>query len=171
LKNLSVKELKTASEKLKKLFPRRVDWPGSTFFETANKFKSRGYEHILGAFPQTIDNDLLLRMANAHLAGDGGSASLQPQNHLVRNLNRNVPTQFDYQAIFDRFLECCTDESICFSMKTGGCTGFWGIGEPTHFDIYRIAEQVITIGHGEDCSVNLDGKDISKVLDVVFPQA
>jgi hypothetical protein len=170
-KDLSAQETEIAVKHMTATKLKRLDWPGVTFHETAKKFASRGYDHILGSFPQTIDNDLLLRLANSHLAGEAGSAILSPHPHLLRNVSRVVKSPDDYQALFDKFLSCCTDESVCFSLKTANSPGFWGLGETVHFDPWRIAENVITVGHGEECNADLNLADIQKVLNNLFVHA
>lgn len=169
--NLKADQQKMVLKKMGATPLKRLDWPGTSFIKTAEDFaKNRGYgEHLkFDGTPFTMDRDLILRLAQEHIKKSGsGLANLNPDSNKLRTLNRVVSNNSDYARLFDDFLACCVDESICFSLDTQlSPAGLWGMGLVVgQFDLNRIAEHVATVGNGPQYTFDLKTEPLAEVLE------
>lgn len=148
---------------------KHLDWPGNSFLETVEYFRtSKGYS---SAFPKNktfnVSIEAISRVVHEHLQKKlNHHVSLMADRTLMPKLNKTVTCENDLVNLFDSFLSSCSLISLSsvFQLDVNS-SGFYSFTKPAKFDLTSIAEHVITLGNGQGFDHDVSAKgSIKEVL-------
>jgi hypothetical protein len=168
---------------------RLQEWPSLGFKETLLSFGKKGWSHVIPEHsgdeprPSFIVNPQLLMMAiTEHIQKRFGPNTIVHFSYPTHRLNRQIESDADYDRIFNEILSLQSPTALSQMFQVAErCHQenaprdlLWVTPAPCETKLLtRIANHVITIGEGQDYTINVTNiaaRQISEHLETFFKQ-